>query len=178
MSPVKIGAEAILAVDREPLRDTSHVVVSGTGTATGRGPVLFRIPHETRREQHRRRLLDTRLEEIGTRGYDQITVKDVCRHAGLTERYFYEQFSDRYGPMVAIYNDVIAVVMDTLIAPTRGAAAGHVPSRKRVQAPLWASDPLFANLGSSPHEAVPAGNGGVSRRCAAGTGAYGFRRAS
>jgi len=47
--------------------------------------------------------------------------------------------------MVAIYNDVIAVVMDTLIAPTRGAAAGHLPSQKRVQA-LLASDPLFGKL--------------------------------
>ena len=92
MSPVKIGAEAILAVDREPLRDTITRCRVRDRNTTGRGPVLFRIPHETRPEQHPRRLLDTRLEEIGTRGCDQITVKDVCRHAGLTERYFYEQF--------------------------------------------------------------------------------------
>jgi AcrR family transcriptional regulator len=144
MSPVKIGAEAILAVDREPLRDTSHVVESGTGTRRAEG----RCYSGSRTRRDRSNIAGgcwiRGSRRSGRAGCDQVTVKDVCRHAGLTERYFYEQFSDRYGPMVAIYNDVIAVVMDTLIAPTRGAPE-HLPSRKRVQAPLWRQTPYSAN---------------------------------
>ena len=79
------------------------------------------ITLEARREQRRRRLLDAGLEEIGTRGYDQITVKDVCRRAGLTERYFYEQFSDRHGLLVAVYDDVVGVVLSATLAAAESA---------------------------------------------------------
>lgn len=40
----------------------------------------------------RERLLDAALELYGTRGYVGTGVKDVCRAAGLTDRYFYESF--------------------------------------------------------------------------------------
>jgi AcrR family transcriptional regulator len=40
----------------------------------------------------RERLLDAALELYGTRGFAATGVKDVCREAGLTDRYFYESF--------------------------------------------------------------------------------------
>src|SRR5947199_3816103 len=40
------------------------------------------------------RLLDAALELYGTRGYVATGVKDICREAGLTDRYFYESFRD------------------------------------------------------------------------------------
>jgi AcrR family transcriptional regulator len=40
----------------------------------------------------RERLLDAALELYGTRGYVATGVKDICREAGLTDRYFYESF--------------------------------------------------------------------------------------
>jgi AcrR family transcriptional regulator len=42
----------------------------------------------------RERLLDAALELYGTRGFATTGVKDVCRTAGLTDRYFYESFRD------------------------------------------------------------------------------------
>jgi AcrR family transcriptional regulator len=42
----------------------------------------------------REKLLDAGLELFGTRGYAGTGVKDVCRQAGLTDRYFYESFND------------------------------------------------------------------------------------
>jgi AcrR family transcriptional regulator len=42
----------------------------------------------------RERLLDAALDLYGTRGYLATGVKDICRHAGLTDRYFYESFRD------------------------------------------------------------------------------------
>ena len=44
--------------------------------------------------QRRERLLDAALELYGTRGFKTTGVKDICREAGLTDRYFYESFSD------------------------------------------------------------------------------------
>lgn len=40
----------------------------------------------------RARLLDAALELYGTQGYVATGVKDICREAGLTDRYFYESF--------------------------------------------------------------------------------------
>jgi AcrR family transcriptional regulator len=42
----------------------------------------------------RERLLEAALELYGTRGYVATGVKDICRAAGLTDRYFYESFRD------------------------------------------------------------------------------------
>jgi len=42
----------------------------------------------------RERLLEAALELYGTSGYVATGVKDICREAGLTDRYFYESFSD------------------------------------------------------------------------------------
>jgi AcrR family transcriptional regulator len=71
----------------------------------------------------RERLVEAGLEEIGTRGYDNVTVKDVCRRAGLTERYFYEHFSDRAALLVAIFDSVIASVTEATFAASDAAPA-------------------------------------------------------
>ena len=42
----------------------------------------------------RTRLLDAGLELYGTQGFAATGVKDICRQAGLTDRYFYESFRD------------------------------------------------------------------------------------
>ena len=79
------------------------------------------IPLQARREQRRARLVEAGLQEIGTRGYEQVTVKDVCRRAGLTERYFYEHFTDRLALLVAVYDEVIAAVMGASLAAAEAA---------------------------------------------------------
>jgi len=43
-----------------------------------------------RRRERQRKLLDAGLEVFGTKGFHLASVRDVCTHAGLTERYFYE----------------------------------------------------------------------------------------
>jgi AcrR family transcriptional regulator len=63
------------------------------------------------------------LEEIGTRGYDNITVKDVCRRAGLTERYFYEHFADRAALLVAVFDEVVETVMAAAVSASEAVPA-------------------------------------------------------
>lgn len=50
------------------------------------------VEAEARKQERRARLIAAGLEIIGTRGYHQSTVRDICAQSGLSERYFYESF--------------------------------------------------------------------------------------
>src|SRR5206468_2848506 len=52
------------------------------------------VSAERRVADRRERLLEAALEDFGTRGVAATGVKDICRRAGLTDRYFYESFRD------------------------------------------------------------------------------------
>ncbi len=52
----------------------------------------------------RRRLLDAGFDLFGAQGYTATGVKDVCREAGVTDRYFYESFSDRKDLFLAVFD--------------------------------------------------------------------------
>jgi AcrR family transcriptional regulator len=60
------------------------------------------------------RLLDAALELYGTLGFAATGVKDVCRQAGLTDRYFYESFRDSGELFIAVFDratsDLLALV--------------------------------------------------------------------
>ncbi len=60
---------------------------------------------ESERVQERReRFLEAGLEIFGHQGIRGATVRKLCREAGLTERYFYESFSDTEDLYCAVYN--------------------------------------------------------------------------
>jgi AcrR family transcriptional regulator len=52
----------------------------------------------------RAKLLDAGLELFGTRGFATTGVKDICRQAGLTDRYFYESFNDSGELFLAVFD--------------------------------------------------------------------------
>src|SRR3954449_11715155 len=52
----------------------------------------------------RAKLLEAGLELFGTRGYAKTGVKDICRQAGLTDRYFYESFHDGAELFLAVFD--------------------------------------------------------------------------
>ncbi|HEX6944550.1 MAG TPA: TetR/AcrR family transcriptional regulator [Casimicrobiaceae bacterium] len=52
----------------------------------------------------RAKLLDAGLELFGTHGYAGTGVKDICREAGLTDRYFYESFTDGGALFLAVFD--------------------------------------------------------------------------
>ncbi|SFQ58589.1 DNA-binding transcriptional regulator, AcrR family [Amycolatopsis arida] len=59
-----------------------------------------------RRAARREQLLDAGLDLLGTGGSPAVSVRAVCRHAKLTERYFYESFADREALVLAVYERV------------------------------------------------------------------------
>ena len=76
----------------------------------------------------RAKLLEAGLELFGTHGFAATGVKDICREAGLTDRYFYESFADNEALFLAVFDDLT----DELFGAVAEAvvAAGSDPERQ------------------------------------------------
>lgn len=72
-----------------------------------------------RTAERRQRLLDAGLEVFTARGFPASRVRDVCREAGLTERYFYESFAGKEALLIALAEQIVA---DLLVAAAPGIA--------------------------------------------------------
>jgi AcrR family transcriptional regulator len=97
----------------------------------------------------RARLLDSALELYGTQGYLTTGVKDVCRHAGLTDRYFYESFANSSELFSAVFDrttgELLALVGERVLAAApdpRAQARAAIESFVRA----LADDPRKARL--------------------------------
>lgn len=62
----------------------------------------------------RAKLLAAGRELFGTRGYKATGVKDLCREAGVTDRYFYESFAGTGELFAAIFDQVIDELFDAV----------------------------------------------------------------
>jgi AcrR family transcriptional regulator len=65
------------------------------------------VSAEARTEGRRRRLVDAAIRLYGTHGYTATGVKQLCREAGVTDRYFYESFHDRAELFAAAYEAIV-----------------------------------------------------------------------
>ncbi|WP_433755134.1 TetR/AcrR family transcriptional regulator [Nocardia sp. CA-135398] len=85
------------------------------------------IGAEDRVAARRGKLLEAGLELFGTRGYSATGVKDLCRAAGLTDRYFYESFAGTKDLFAAVFDHVI----DELFAAVATAVEATKPRGTR-----------------------------------------------
>jgi len=74
---------------------------------------------DDRKATRRAQLLETGLDLLGTEGTVAVSVRAVCRHAKLTERYFYESFTDREDLVLAVYEHVGALAHRALADAVR-----------------------------------------------------------
>lgn len=78
---------------------------------------------EEREGRRREQLLGAGLEVFAARGWDGATVRDVCRTAGLSQRYFYDHFASKQELFLAvcagIADDTEALVDAAARAPGR-----------------------------------------------------------
>lgn len=61
------------------------------------------LTSEQRRQIRRDRLVEAGLEVFGRRGLSQSTMRDICTHARLSDRYFYESFGSVQDVFEAVY---------------------------------------------------------------------------
>ncbi|MEV0354587.1 MULTISPECIES: TetR/AcrR family transcriptional regulator [unclassified Nocardia] len=85
-----------------------------------------------RREARRAGLLDAALDLIGESGAAGVTMRAVCRRAGLTDRYFYESFAGRDELLDVLYRQVA----EEFLGPMTAFAVADDPSRDRALSEL------------------------------------------
>jgi len=76
------------------------------------------VPLQDRQTLRRDELIAAGVDVLGGAGGGALTVRGVCRAAGLTERYFYESFDDRDDFVRAVYDHVCSTAMTTLTSST------------------------------------------------------------
>lgn len=107
-----------------------------------RSPTVTRpyggVHADTRRQERRARLLAAGLEVIGTRGFHLSTVRDVCAHSGLSERYFYESFKGMGLLFEALYADLHAESQRRVMAGFVGASALKADAMQMAESALIA----------------------------------------
>lgn len=72
------------------------------------------VPLSDRQTLRRNELVATGTAILGDPAAPTLTVRAVCRTSGLTERYFYESFTDRDDFVRAVYDDVCTNAMAAL----------------------------------------------------------------
>lgn len=73
------------------------------------------VPLPDRQARRRDELIAAGVTLLGSADGPALTVRAACRDAGLTERYFYESFSDRDEFVRAVYDDVCNRAMSALM---------------------------------------------------------------
>ena len=81
--------------------------------------------------RRRRQLLDAGLELFGTAGYRATTVRQLCREAKVSDRYFYEQFDSTEDLLLAVYDECTARLEQAALAALgdRGDEVGDLARR-------------------------------------------------
>lgn len=98
---------------------------------------------DERRAQRRRALLEAGRELWCERGWAAVTMRGVCTHTGLTDRYFYENFADRDALLVAVGEMVRDQTLATILAAVAAEEGGS--PRDRLRAALEAIIEFVAN---------------------------------
>jgi AcrR family transcriptional regulator len=105
------------------------------------------VPAGERRAQRRRKLFEAGLELIGARGVAKLTVDELCGQAGLTKRYFYEQFSSLDVFTDALYEDAMAFLSEqTMAVAETTAGIDVVREQVRRAAQIMSGDPRLSRL--------------------------------
>lgn len=79
------------------------------------------VDQQERQRQRRERLVEAALAVFGEQGYHPSTVRDVCKRAELTSRYFYESFDSMEALFEAVYMRVSRDLMHKTVAALKEA---------------------------------------------------------
>jgi len=103
-----------------------------------------------RTARRRQQFLDAGLQLFGTSGYRTATVRQLCKQAELTDRYFYESFAHTEDLLVAVYQQQFALIQSDVVAAL-AQDASHQDATGAVHAGLnalftRAADPRVARV--------------------------------
>jgi AcrR family transcriptional regulator len=79
------------------------------------------VSAQERKQQRRDRLLDAAYDMFGREGYKQTTLRLVCAHARMTDRYFYEHFESMDDLFLQVRQrlstELVTIIMKVVIQP-------------------------------------------------------------
>jgi AcrR family transcriptional regulator len=104
---------------------------------------------EDRQATRRSKFIDAGIELFGTVGRQGTTVRAVCREAGLTDRYFYEQFTNTEDLLVAVLaecSDRLQTAMLIAVEGADGTLRGMAEAGIDAVLTMAESDPRFARV--------------------------------
>jgi AcrR family transcriptional regulator len=104
---------------------------------------------EQRRERNAREIQQAAMSLFATRGYDGVTVEDIAREAGISERTFFRYFASKDHLLVAEASRRIEVILESLVGQPddldawtalRNAVLDQSASEERIgrNAAIWA----------------------------------------
>lgn len=114
------------------------------------------VPLQDRQALRRDEFIAAGVQLLGDENGPTLTIRSVCRAAALTERYFYESFTDRDEFVRAVYDDVCTRAMAALLSARtpREAVEGFValmvddPVRGRVLLLAPETEPVLTHSGA------------------------------
>jgi AcrR family transcriptional regulator len=92
------------------------------------------VSADARRAQRRRQLIEAAVSVYGERGYRNASVKAVCDAAGLTERYFYENFPNSEALLVAAFAGGTSLITEVIRASAKDLPIGATKVRAMLEA--------------------------------------------
>lgn len=98
-----------LSINSNMSVNASESVKSGPKGRRYRG-----VSNEARKAERRLKLINAGIAIFGTTGFHSATVKGICQNAGLTERYFYESFTNAEALFTACYLHITDDLRDRL----------------------------------------------------------------
>lgn len=108
-------------------------------------PIVWRgQTMDDRSAERRAQLLDVGFDMIGTHGAPSVTLRAVCREAGLSPRYFYESFADREELLTAVYDHAEAGLLARLVPANEAAPKLSIREIIDICAEYFEEDPRRA----------------------------------
>jgi AcrR family transcriptional regulator len=103
-----------------------------------------------RRQERRDALLAAALELFGTQGYAATPIEEICRHAYVSTRNFYEEFPNRRAVLTAlalrIGEDIIHAFLDVEVEPGPDEAVRQVTAAMAAVVHVVVDDPRVARV--------------------------------
>ncbi|MCG7607861.1 hypothetical protein BA059_22945 [Mycolicibacterium sp. (ex Dasyatis americana)] len=103
---------------------------------------------DARSAERRARLLQAAVDLVGTQGVSAMTMRAVCREAELSQRFFYESFTDTDDLLRAVYRSTFEHARDVLGAASDPASDPPARTRAgvRAAAQLVTDDPRICRI--------------------------------
>ncbi|WP_082282086.1 TetR/AcrR family transcriptional regulator [Mycobacterium colombiense] len=104
---------------------------------------------EQRIAERRRKLIEAGMNLFGSAGSASVRVKDVVVEAGLTERYFYESFSDLdalFDAVLELANDAVESAVNAAVVYAPDDAVSRISVVLRTTADTLAGDPRMIRI--------------------------------